>query len=226
MSWCARPAAAGRPGPRLEREVTRGKVAVGLHLERRLDRVAGALHEARAAGVEAAARRRIDRAGDVALEHDRVCGCGPGPGRPREGRQQRRAVGVVGRVEIVTVGRLDHLAEVHHVDLVGHPAHDVEVVGDEQVGEVELLLEVFEQVDDLGLHRHVEGGHRLVAHDQLRLEGERPGDADPLALAARELVGEAVVVLGVEARRARAAPARCACGWRRCRCRGSPAARR
>ena len=75
---------------------------------------------------------------------------------------------------------------------------DVEVVGDEDVREPELLLQVLQQVQDLRLHRDVEGRDGLVADDQLRVDRERPGDADPLALAARELVREAVVVLRVE----------------------------
>ena len=47
-------------------------------------------------------------------------------------------------VERLSVGDLHDLAEVHH----GYPVGDVldygEVVGDEDVGEVELLLEVFQ----------------------------------------------------------------------------------
>ena len=61
------------------------------------------------------------------------------------------------------------------------------------------LLHVLQQVDDLRLDRHVERGDRLVGDQQLGLQGERPGDPDALALAAGELVGVAVVVLGVEA---------------------------
>ncbi len=41
--------------------------------------------------------------------------------------------------------------------------------------------------------------NRLVADDQARVERERPGDADALALAARELVRVAVDEVGVEA---------------------------
>ena len=76
---------------------------------------------------------------------------------------------------------------------------DVEVVRDEDVGEPELALQVLEQVEDLRLHRDVERRDRLVADDQLRVDGERAGDADALPLAAGELVREAVVVLRVEA---------------------------
>ena len=45
-----------------------------------------------------------------------------------------------------------------------------------------------EQADDLGLDADVERRHRLVEHEQVGTDGERPGDADALALAARELV--------------------------------------
>ena len=80
------------------------------------------------------------------------------------------------------------LPEVHDRDPVRDVAHDAQVVGHEQVGQPEVVLEVVEQVHDLRLHRDVERRHRLVEHDQLGLERQRPGDADPLALAARELV--------------------------------------
>ena len=60
-----------------------------------------------------------------------------------------------------------------------------QVVGDEQVGQAQLPLELLEQVEHLGLDRDVERGHGLVAHDEVRLQHERPGDADALALAAR-----------------------------------------
>ena len=45
-----------------------------------------------------------------------------------------------------------------------------------------------EQVEDLGLDRHVERGRRLVGDQQLRVAGERDGDHHALAHAAGELV--------------------------------------
>ena len=65
----------------------------------------------------------------------------------------------------------------------------------------EPLLQVLEQVDHAGLDRDVEGRHRLVEHHQVGVEREGPGDPDALALAAGELVREAVGVLGVAGRR-------------------------
>ena len=56
-----------------------------------------------------------------------------------------------------------------------------------------------QQVDDLRLDRDVEGGDRLVGDDEVGVHGQGAGDADALALAAGELVGVAVDVLGAQA---------------------------
>ncbi len=69
---------------------------------------------------------------------------------------------------------------------------------DEQHGQPEALAQVGEQIDDLRLNGDVERGHRLVGDDELRLDGKRPGDADPLPLPAREFVRKTLRVLGRE----------------------------
>src|SRR3954454_16287905 len=65
---------------------------------------------------------------------------------------------------------------------------DAQVVRDEDVGEIEPVLEVHEQIEDLRLDRHVEGRDRLVEDDELRLQGKSPGDTNALPLTAGELV--------------------------------------
>ena len=98
-----------------------------------------------------------------------------------------------GRGEDRALGRnFDDLAEVHHRHPVGHVLDDREIVADEQQREAQFLLDVLEQVDDLRLHRNVERGDGLVAHDEVGLGGERAGDADALALPAGELMRPAV----------------------------------
>ena len=96
------------------------------------------------------------------------------------------------------VAGLHHVAVLHHHHLVGERAHHPQVVADEDVGEAVVLLQPAEEVDDLHLHRHVEGAGRLVEHDELRLQDHRAGDGDALALAAGELVRVAVRGLRVE----------------------------
>ena len=70
-----------------------------------------------------------------------------------------------------------------------------EVVRDEQVRKPKLALEVLQQVDHLRLDRDIEGGYRLVAHDEPRLDRERSSDADALPLAPEKLVRIALRVL-------------------------------
>jgi hypothetical protein len=78
-------------------------------------------------------------------------------------------------------------------------AHDREIVGHEDEGQRQLVLQRLEQIDDLGLDRDVECRHRLVEHDQLRFHRERTGDPDPLALSAGEFMRVTTEVLGVQA---------------------------
>ena len=101
-------------------------------------------------------------------------------------------------VQGVRVRDLDDVPEVHDRDPVGDVPDDPEIVRDEEVREVEVLLQALEEVQDLRLDRDVERRHGLVAHDQLRVRAQGPRDPDALALAARELVWVAVVVLGVQ----------------------------
>ncbi len=69
-------------------------------------------------------------------------------------------------------------------------------MGDEKVRQFELLLQIFQQVDDLCLNRNVERRDRLVADDETGFDRQGAGDADALALAARELVRIAIGVVG------------------------------
>src|SRR5215470_3743561 len=157
-------------------------------------------HAQAAARVEAAARRRIDRARHVTLEQDALAlqrGV-----RNRHRGEQRLGVGMLGiGVQLLRRRDLDDLAQVHH----GHARADVlddgEIVRDEDVREAELGLEILEQVDDLRLDRDVQRRDGLVGDDQFGTDGERARDADALPLTARELVRVAPQMLGRQANR-------------------------
>ena len=62
--------------------------------------------------------------------------------------------------------------------------HHPEVVGDKQEGDAALVAQVGKQIDDLRLNRHIEGRDGLIGDDKIRIEDQRPGNTDPLALAA------------------------------------------
>jgi hypothetical protein len=52
---------------------------------------------------------------------------------------------------------LDRLAKVHDHYIVGDVADHRQVMGDEDISELELVLEILQKVEDLGLDREVEG---------------------------------------------------------------------
>ena len=151
-----------------------------------------------AAGVELAAGRRVGRGRDGALQHhalaldSRV--------RDGNGREQRLGVGVqrVGK-NVVGLAVLHQIAQVHNADSVGDMLDDGQIVGDEKIRQVALFLQGFQQVDDLRLNGDVQRGDRLVADDELGVQGQRTGNADTLALAAGELVRIAGLVVGLQA---------------------------
>ena len=62
-------------------------------------------------------------------------------------------------------------------------------MGNEDIGQAQILLQLLEQVQDLRLNRNVQCGNRLVAHDKLRVHGQSAGDADTLAAATVQLMG-------------------------------------
>ena len=110
-------------------------------------------------------------------------------------RQQRLRIGVQRLLVEFRAGRqLHQLAEIHDRHAGRDVADHAEVMRDEQVGQLQVLLQLLQQVDDLGLDGDVERRDRLVADDEVGRGGERAGDADPLPLAAGELVRIAVAI--------------------------------
>ena len=104
-------------------------------------------------------------------------------------------------VQLVAVGNLDNVAEVHHRDAVADMPHNGQVVRDEQVCQPELVLQVFQQVDYLRLNGHIQRGDWLVANDESRVDRQRARYADALALPAAEFVWVAVRHIRIESYR-------------------------
>lgn len=88
-----------------------------------------------------------------------------------------------------------HHAQIHDQHPVAQVLDDPQIVGNEEIGQLELCLQILNQVHHLSLDGHVQGGHRLVADDELGMGGDGPGNADALPLAAGKFVGEPVVVI-------------------------------
>ncbi len=144
------------------------------------------LHGVATAGPEVTATRWVHGRGDVALQDDPQSP----PGRVDAGRsrEQGLGVGMAGRAEeLLDRPFLDDASEVHDGHSVAERAHEIEVVGDEQVGDAQAVLQVAQEVDDLHLGRHVQRAERLVERQQLGFGGQGPGDGRPLQLTAGDL---------------------------------------
>jgi len=66
---------------------------------------------------------------------------------------------------------LEQLAGVHHRDPVRQLEQQGQVVGDEDDGEAELLLELHDLGQDVALHHHVECRGRLIHNHDLGIGG-------------------------------------------------------
>ena len=82
----------------------------------------------------------------------------------------------------------DDLAVAHHADRAGVVLGQPQIVGDEDDGHAHLLLQVVQQVEDLGLDGHVERRGGLVGNQQIGVVDQRHRNHDALQLSARELV--------------------------------------
>ena len=168
--------------------------------QRRLDLGADLLGQ-RAAGAEPAARRRVDRAGHVALEPDPLAAAADrGLLDVGHRREQRLGVGVVGVVVDASRGRAISTILPRYITATSGQ-------------KCRTIARSWAMNRNAMSNSRCRSWSRLTtcawidtssaetgssATSSLGLQGQRPGDADALALAAGELVGVAVVVLGVE----------------------------
>ena len=147
--------------------------------------------------MEAAARGRIDWGRHFAGQHD-VFPYQVRVGGQRRGKQ-RTGVGVQGVVvDLLGVSVFHDLPQVHDGGIVGHVPHCRQIVGDEQEGDVELVLQNLQQVHHLGADGDIQRRNRLVEHNQLGVGHQGAGHGDALTLASAELVGILVCLLPMQ----------------------------
>jgi hypothetical protein len=75
--------------------------------------------------------------------------------------------------DCVAVAGLDDLATIHDGDAVGDASNNPEIVRDENESDTRLALDVGEEVQDLRLDSHIEGGGGFISDDHLRLAKQR-----------------------------------------------------
>ena len=127
--------------------------------------------------------RRVDGAGDIAGQAQLRPAVGTV--QSRSGCQESLGVGMPRRCQhFRSLTVFDNAAEVHDGNPFRQKADNAEVVGDEEIRQAEFVLEVFEKIEDLRLHRHIQGAGAFIADDNRRIDGETAGQADALPLPA------------------------------------------
>ncbi|MPM20519.1 hypothetical protein SDC9_66949 [bioreactor metagenome] len=144
-------------------------------------------HTLCAAVMEHTALGRVGGAGHVPLQTDALLFGGRVLLRDRG--EERLRVGVEGTaVNRFRPSRFHNAAQIHHADAVADMPHHVKIVGNEQIGELQVPLKPHEKVENLRLNGDVQRGDRLVRHHEARLADQRAGNTDALPLPARKLV--------------------------------------
>lgn len=84
---------------------------------------------------------------------------------------------------------LNDPAGVHYSNAVGDLGNHAKIMSDQENRHIHIFLQLFEQVQDLGLDSLPQGSCRLISNDHSWIGGQGNGDHYSLAKTARELMG-------------------------------------
>ena len=120
----------------------------------------------RAAWRKMAAWRRIGRRRQIPFQPDMLS---LRTVNTRDGSQQCPGIRMLGCAQhFLCRAALHDAPEVHHAHFMRKILHHREIMGDEQITQFEFLLQRFQQIQDLRLHRHIQRAGRFVADQHLR----------------------------------------------------------
>ncbi len=124
-------------------------------------------------------------------------GIGQVVGQPGDAAEQPPGVRV-GRLgeQVVDEAFFNQLPGIHDAQAVADPGHHAQVVSDEDDTGVEILFQVFDQVQHRGLNGYVQGGGRFVHDQQGRVVEHGHGNDHALLLPTRNHVRVAVHDVG------------------------------
>jgi len=91
-----------------------------------------------------------------------------------------------------SAANLDEFAQVHDTNPITHMLDSSQVVADQEIGDPEFSLQIFQEIENLRTDGDIERGHRLVEDYQGWLQRQSPRDADTLTLTTAKLMWEAL----------------------------------
>ena len=115
-------------------------------------------------------------------------------------RNERLGIGMSGCCQDLP-GRCDfhQSTQIHHTDVIADVLHDRQIVRNEQQCDVPLALQANDEIQYLRLDGYIERRYGLISNQKLRIQRQRPGNADALALATGKLMGIAMRSLRTQA---------------------------
>ena len=136
-----------------------------------------------AARTETAAGRSIN--GALRFSADKLQAFIPLGAYKEHGTQKTACIGV-NRVctKLLALHDLDRLTQIHDGDPAGIILYQGQIVTDEQAGRAGIRPHTIEQLLHVLLNGYIQRTGDLIADQQLRLQGKRTGNADPLQFAA------------------------------------------
>src|SRR4029434_8607131 len=90
--------------------------------------------------------------------------------------------------QLLAGGEFDNFAEIHDCHRGAQVQDGGQVMCNEQIADTKLLLEILQQIHNLGPDRYIERRHGLVEDNQARVQRQGPRDGDALPLATTEFV--------------------------------------
>ena len=94
------------------------------------------------------------------------------------------------RLRIHVIGRsyFKQTTEVHNADAIRNILDHRQIVSNEKIRQAFLFLQIFKQVDNLGLDGNVQSRNWFIGNDEARFNGQSTRNADTLTLTAREFM--------------------------------------
>ena len=100
--------------------------------------------------------------------------------------------------QIAAVCHFADIAQIHDHNPVAEMPDHTQIMRDKEIGQVLARTQFIQQLQDLRLHRHVQGGYAFIQHHKLRVQGNGAGNAHSLLLSAGQGVRIDIVMLPLE----------------------------
>ena len=86
--------------------------------------------------------------------------------------------------KFIACRKFDDLSEIHYRDTVGKILYNGKVMSDKHYRKTEPRAKIVQKIYYLRLNRNVQSGNRFIRDDQIRIQNDRTGNSDTLALTA------------------------------------------